>query len=207
MLRNDSVQTNPQEDHLHYHNDGLLDIFIGVGILVIGLGMLTDIYYVFMAILPAIMLPVWRDAKKKYTAPRMKYIQFTDADRAARKMTALLIGLLLAGMLVFLAGAMAALFWSQSDGLLPVPIMDILKEYYWMLLGACGALILSTIALLYRLKRYFVYAALTLAIYTFSYALSAPFWLTITLTGTTITTFGLAVLLRFMQDYPIEKHQ
>jgi hypothetical protein len=205
MLRNESVKTNPQEDYLHYHNDGMLDIFIGVGILVIGLGMLTEIYYVFIAILPAIMIPVWRDAKNKYTAPRMKYIHFAEADCLARRTTALLTGLLLAGMLVFLAGAMAAFLWSQSNGTLSVKVIDTIREYYWLLLGGCGALTFSAIASLYKQKRFFVYAVLTLAVYTSAYALSMPFWLTIILIGTTITISGSVVLLRFMQAYPIDK--
>ena len=206
MLRNDSVQTNPQEDYLHYHNDGLLDIFIGLGILVVGLGMLTDIYYVFIAILPAIMIPVWRDAKKRYTAPRMKTIHFPEADRIARRTMALLTGLLMAGMLVFLAGAMVALFGSHSNGLLPVWMQAFLKDNFGYLLGAFGALVLTSIAVLYKLKRYFVYAALTLAIFTITSALMAPFWLTIASTGITIALFGLVVLLRFKQEYPVENN-
>jgi len=206
MYRNESLQTNPQEDYLHYHNDGLLDIFIGLGILVVGLGMLTDIYYVFIAILPAIMIPVWRDAKKRYTAPRMKTIHFPEVDRIARRTMALLTGLLMAGMLVFLVVAMVVLFESQSNGLLPIWLQTFIKEYFWLLLGAFGAGVLSLIAWLYRLNRYFIYAALTLAICAIATLLSAPFWLTVVLTGATITFFGLAVLLRFMQDYPIEKN-
>jgi len=206
MYRNDSVQPNLQEDYLHYHNDGLLDIFIGLGILVVALGMLTDIYYVFIAILPAIMIPVWRDAKKRYTAPRMKTIHFPEVDRIARRTMALLTGLLMAGMLVFLVVAMVVLFESQSNGLLPIWLQTFIKEYFWLLLGAFGAGVLSLIAWLYRLNRYFIYAALTLAICAIATLLSAPFWLTVVLTGATITFFGLAVLLRFMQDYPIEKN-
>jgi len=203
MYRNDSVQTNPQADYLHYYNDGLLDIFIGVGIFTIGIAILLDISYVFIAILPAILIPVWRDAKKKYTAPRMKTIHFTEADRVARKTTALLTGLLLAGMLIFLVSVTAALFWSQATGLLPFWLRTFVKEYFWLLLSSLGALILCGIALLYKLKRYFVYAALTLAIFTITNALIAPFWLMIALTGITIALIGLVALLRFVQDYPI----
>ena len=205
MLRIDSVQTKQQEDYLHYHNDGLMDIYVGFGILMIGLGMHTDIYYVFIAILPAVFIPMWRESKKKYTAPRMKYIHFTEADRIARKTMALLTGLLLAGMLVFLAGAMVALFGSQSNGLLPVWMRAFLKDNFGLLLGTFGALVLTSIALLYKLKRYFVYAALTLVILTITSALNAPFWLTIASTGITIAIFGLVVLLRFKREYPVEK--
>lgn len=206
MLRNDSVQINPQEDYLHFHNDGPLDIFIGVSIVTIGLGMLTDIYYVFIAILPAVLIPIWRDIKKKYTAPRMKTIHFTEADRIAKRTMALLTGLLLAGMLVFLAGAMVALFGSQSNGLLPVWMQAFLKDNFGLLLGAFGALVLTSNAVLYKLKRYFVYAALTLAIFTITSELMAPFWLTIASTGITIALFGLVLLLRFKQEYPVENN-
>ena len=205
MLRNDSVQTKQQEDYLHYHNDGLMDIYVGFGILMIDLGMLTDIYYVFIAILPAVFIPMWRESKKKYTAPRMKYIHFPEADRIARRTMALLTGLLMAGMLVFLAGAMVALFGSQSNGLLPVWMQAFLKDNFGLLLGTFGALVLTSIALLYKLKRYFVYAALTLVILTITSALNAPFSLMIASTGITIALFGLVVLLRFKQEYPVEK--
>lgn len=205
MLRNDSVQTKQQEDYLHYHNDGLMDIYVGFGILMIGLGMLTDIYYVFIAILPAVFIPMWRRSKKKYTAPRMKYIHFPEADRIARRTMALLTGLLMAGMLVFFTGAMVALFGSQSNGLLPVWMQAFLKDNFGLLLGTFGALVLTSIALLYKLKRYFVYAALTLVILTITSALNAPFSLMIASTGITIALFGLVVLLRFKQEYPVEK--
>jgi hypothetical protein len=206
MLRNDIIQTNPQENYLHYHDDGLLDILIGMGIFMIGLGMLTDISFVFLSIIPAIWIPVWRDAKKRYTAPRMKYLHFTEAQRSAARTKAFLTVLLLAGILVFLAGAFAAVFWSQSTGVLPIWLQTLLKEYFWLFLGIFGAGVLSLIAWLYNLNRYFVYAALTLGIYTITYALKAPFWSSIVLTGGTITTCGSTVLLRFLREYPIEKH-
>lgn len=118
---------------------------------------------------------------------------------------ALLTGLLMAGMLVFLAGAMVALFGSQSNGLLPVWMQAFLKDNFGLLLGTFGALVLTSIALLYKLKRYFVYAALTLVILTITSALNAPFSLMIASTGITIALFGLVVLLRFKQEYPVEK--
>ena len=205
MLRNDSVQTNPQQDCLYYHDDGLLDIFIGIGVFIIGLGMLTDIPYVFFATLPAIWLPTWRDAKKRYTALRMKYIRFTEAQRMAGKTRAPLTGLLLAGVLVFLAGALAAVLWSRSNGLLPLWLQRFIQEYFWLLPGVFGAGVLSLFAWLYHLKRYFVYAALTLGIFTIASTLSAPFMLGIALTGISIALIGLLVFLRFIRTYPVEK--
>jgi len=205
MLRNDSVQSNPEQVYLDYHNDGLLDIFIGIGVFIIGLGLLTDIPYVFFATLPAIWLPAWRDAKKRYTAPRMKYIRFTEAQRMAMKTKALLTGLLLAGVVVFLAGALVPVLWSRSTGLLPLWLQSFIQEHFWLLPVVFGAGILSLLAWLYHLNRYFVYAALTLGIFTIASTFSAPFWLMFALTGISIALLGMMVFLRFVRTYPVEK--
>jgi hypothetical protein len=135
----------------------------------------------------------------------MQYIRFNEAQRMAAKTQAFLTGLLLAGVLVFLAGALAAVLWSRSTGLLPLWLQSFIREYFWLLPGVFGAGILSLLAWLYHLNRYFVYAALTLGIFTLTYALNAPFWLMIALTGMTIALLGLVVFVRFIRTYPVDK--
>jgi len=206
MLRNDSVLTNSQQDYLHYHNDGLLDIFIGLALIVVGFGLLTDIPYIFAFSIPTVFLPAWREAKKKLTSPRMASLHFTDAQRLANRTKALLVGLLLAGILFFLAFAMAAMLWTTSRGLLPAWLLTLLREYFWLVLSAFGAGVLSLIAWLYQQSRFFAYSAFTLVTCVLISALNLPFWLVVTLTGTVMAGFGFLVFRRFIQTYPLERH-
>jgi hypothetical protein len=66
--------------YMSYHQDGLLDIFVGVYILGFGLGVLADVIWrlgfgsIMPAILVAIILPIWIAAKRKINAENMLVI-------------------------------------------------------------------------------------------------------------------------------------
>jgi hypothetical protein len=71
---------------MSYHQDGLIDIFVGIYVLLFGSGILlltvTDFstWFVVPAIFPAIMIPVWISAKKRITMPRIGYVNFKWYD-------------------------------------------------------------------------------------------------------------------------------
>ena len=206
MLRTDNVVTNPQQDYLHYHNDGLLDIFIGLALIVVGFGMLTDIPYIFAFSIPTVFMPAWIEAKRKFTSPRMASLHITDAQRLANRTKALLVGLLLAGIVFFLAFAMVAVLLTESSGLLPAWLLTLLKEYSSLVLGVFWAGVLSLVARLYQQSRFFAYSAFTLLTCFLIAALNLPFWLVIAMIGSVMAGFGFLVLRRFICTYPLERH-
>ena len=92
---------------MSYHQDGLLDIFAGLYILGFGLGILMDVFWEFgfgvimPAILIATVLPIWIEAKRKITMPRIGFVNF--GTRGANKLTAVFIGTIVAGLFAFFA--------------------------------------------------------------------------------------------------------
>jgi hypothetical protein len=78
--------------YMSYHQDGLLDIFAGLYILGFGLGIIMDVLWEFgfgvimPAILIATVLPIWIEAKRKITMPRIGFVNF--GTRGANKLTA-----------------------------------------------------------------------------------------------------------------------
>jgi len=86
----------------HYWDDGLLDLFAAIGILLIGIFWLRDLP-VGAAIVPAWLVPLWNPLRKKIVEPRLGLVEFTEArDRQNRRMLQWVmyigIGLLILGI-------------------------------------------------------------------------------------------------------------
>ena len=69
MTNKTSLREIEKKTYMSYHQDGLLDIFVGVDILLVGIGILLltmtnfSMWFIVPAIFPAIMVPIWISAK------------------------------------------------------------------------------------------------------------------------------------------------
>ncbi len=88
-----SLESIEQEVYGSQHRDGLLDIFAGVGLLAIGISWLTD-YAWAGAIVPALLVPLWKPFRSRITEPRAGRVEFGAERRLLerRKMAALFAG-------------------------------------------------------------------------------------------------------------------
>jgi hypothetical protein len=74
-MKETSLREVEKRTCMSYHQDGLIDIFIGIYVLLFGLGILLrtlgdfGTWFVIPAIFPAIMVPIWVSAKKRITMP------------------------------------------------------------------------------------------------------------------------------------------
>jgi hypothetical protein len=84
--------------------DGLIDLFAGVGVLGIGISWLSE-FMVFSACLPALLIPLWAGVRKRITAPRAGSVVFTKKRMAKERRG--LWGLALLGVLGCLWGGVA----------------------------------------------------------------------------------------------------
>ena len=83
-----------------FYKDGLLDLFIGIGLALAGAWMFTERVWM-MGVYPAIMLPVWQETRKK-TLARLG-VQETRARMVYESRTrAVLLGMAIAGMVTLL---------------------------------------------------------------------------------------------------------
>jgi len=74
---------NPVESALFrsYWDDGLLDLFCGVGLLGVGIGFETDLV-VFAALMPVVLTPLWRPFRAWLVEPRGGYVRFSQSRRS-----------------------------------------------------------------------------------------------------------------------------
>ena len=117
-MREPSLREIEKRTYMSYHQDGLIDIFLGIYVLLFALGILlknltdSSMWTVAPGIFPAIMLPIWISVKKRITMPRIGYVKF--GTRRGGKLLAVIIGLMVAGLGAFMVFALASR--SQAEG-------------------------------------------------------------------------------------------
>jgi hypothetical protein len=203
VTKQDTLRDIEKKAYMSYHQDGLIDIVIGLYALAFGSGIILDIAYdfSFAAIMPAILfaiiLPIWMAAKRKITMPRIGFVKF--GTRGSNKLFAVFVGLMVAGLGVFFLFTVATTqngtpFW-----------LDILFQYGMIWIGLISAVMASLFAYSMGLKRLHGYGLLILVLCVSGYFLNIPFQYLLLATGSTIIISGAVLLVRFIHKYPLPK--
>ncbi len=204
MTKQDTLREVEKKAYMSYHQDGLIDMVIGLYALSFGLGIVIDRIWElnFAAIMPAILiaivLPIWIQAKRKITMPRIGYVKF--GTRGTNKLFAVFLGLMVAGLGVFFLFTMATVQNGRPEW-----IETILFQYGMIWIGLGAAVIGSLFAYTMGLKRLHGYGLLTLALFTSGYFLSFPFDYLLLVIGSVIIASGAVLLVRFIRRYPLPK--
>ena len=205
MTKQNTLREIEKKAYMSYHQDGLLDIVIGLYALAFGLGIAMDRIwgFSFAAIMPAILisivLPIWIQAKRKITMPRIGFVKF--GARGSNKLFAIFLGLAVAGLGVALA---FGVFMATGQNGTPF-LIEILFQYGMIWIGLGSAVIGSLFAYTMGLKRLHGYGLLTLALFASGHFLSVPFEYLLLTIGSIIITSGAALLMRFVRRYPLPK--
>jgi hypothetical protein len=199
-----SLREVEKRTYMSYHQDGLLDIFVGVYVLSFASGILlltlTDFstWFVIPAIFPAIMVPIWISAKRRITMPRIGYVKF--GGRGANKLTAIFIGLMVAGLGAF----MAFTFASESQAW-ALTLRNLIISNGMIIIGISAAAISSLFAYTMGLNRLYAYGLLTLVLFSAGHFTTIPFGYFLLTIGLVIIINGFALLMRFIRKYPLSQ--
>jgi len=201
MTKKTSLREIEKKTYMSYNQDGLLDIFVGVYILLFGIGILlltmTDFstWFVIPAIFPAIMIPIWISAKKRITMPRIGYVKFRSGG--ANRLMAIFIGLMVAGL-----GTFAIFTFSASEDW-ALTLMDLIVSNSMIIIGVGAAIISSLFAYTMGLKRLYGYGLLTFVLFITGYFVAIPFEYFLVTIGFVIVISGFVLLMRFIRKYPL----
>ena len=200
MAQNVSSKGHERRAYMSYHQDGLLDLLIGLGLLLAGIYALVDLDMPLGAVWVVLWLPIWLSAKKSITARRIPDIEVSEEQydgmwRAAAFAIAALVLLVLAGL---------AVLWGRNAGLLPEWSLAALAEYLTVVLGLIGALVFAVAAWLSGLNRLYAYSLLTAVAFVGGYLLGAPFALAVTVVAAVVTVWGAVLLVRFVRTHPVQ---
>ena len=196
MNENIDLKKLERKAFVSYHQDGLLDLFLGALLAAWGLTMetaLTGMAGVWFVVL----FPVFLLARRRITYPRLGYAQFTKDRRNRRKLTALFT-------VTALMGLMAAFLWSSQS----FPgLRDWLHRYIVIFFGGLIAAVLLFKAGISGVRRLYLYAAVILAAFAASQWSSVRFQYSFIVSGAVILVSGAVVLARFLRRYPVRQEE
>jgi hypothetical protein len=204
VTKQNTLRDIEKKTYMSYHQDGLLDIVIGLYALAFGLGIVADkildinFAVIYPGIMIAIVLPIWIAAKRKITMPRIGYVNI--GTKGTNKLFALFLGLAVAGLGVFFLFTMMTFQNGRPEW-----IETILFQYGMIWIGLGAAIIGSLFAYTMGLKRLYGYGLLTLALFVVGYFLAVPFEYLLLLIGGIIITNGAVLLVQFIHKYPLKK--
>jgi hypothetical protein len=189
--------------YMSYHQDGLLDIFVGVYILGFGLGIWADMivgFFGFGSIMPAILiatvLPIWIAAKRKITMPRIGFVKFGPGGTT--KLTAIFIGLMVVGLGVFFVFTFASF---QSGSL---QLHDLIIQNGMLIVGFGSLAVCVLFGYSMGLKRLYAYGLLALIALVIGHFIGIFFAYILVALGTTVVATGVALLISFVRKYPLQ---
>ena len=201
MTEKNSLREIEKKTYMSYHQDGLLDIFVGVYILLFGIGILLmtmtnfSTWFVIPAIFPAIMIPIWISAKKRITMPRIGYVKF--GSRGANKLMAVLVGLMVFGL-----GTFMVFSFSSSQGW-ALSLRNLIISNGMIIIGVAAASISSLFAYTMGLKRLYAYGLLTLVLFFTGHFIIIPLEYFLATIGLAVLITGFVLLMRFIRKYPL----
>ena len=180
---------------LNYHKDGILDIYLGMGIA------FTSV--IFFNLFPGMMgipvlLPIlYAASKKQFTIPRLGYVKFNEKTGRARNSTTLAV---LLGIISLLAG----IFVFKSQIATGTSFVEPLILNWQITIAVLLLGIFSLFGYVTELKRMYLYAIVSFVVFTSGLILPMPGYLLIITVGGVVCLNGIIHLYKFTNQYPLE---
>ncbi|MBC8224698.1 hypothetical protein H8E65_08925 [Candidatus Bathyarchaeota archaeon] len=183
--------------YLSYHEDGLIDILIGLGLLAAGLYFYAGMFWLVGSMI-AIYVPIYMSIKKRITFPRIGQVEFSKSRTGRAKNTYyFLVAINVVGVVV------GFVFWNAFSSEIRPEWMYVMIDNYAIVLGIVGAFIFAVVAWITDLTRFHWYAALTLVSLGSANFIASPFIGHVVALGFIITVAGYLQLQKFKGKYPI----
>ena len=199
-MKNIDLKEIERRAYLTYHKDGILDIYLGLGIMAVATVFFFEVFVTSTGII-AILPILYAGSKKQFTIPRLGYVKFSQstAGRARNSMTlALLLGSV---------SAVAGLFAFYSVISTGYSFIEPLIANWKITIAVILLVVFSLFGYVSDLRRMYYYGLLSSIVFVSGIFLPLPGYMLILLVGGIISINGMALLYRFTQEYPIEKGQ
>lgn len=186
--------------YLTYHKDGILDIYLGMGIMAVATVFFFEVFVTSTGII-AILPILYAGSKKQFTIPRLGYVKFSQST-LGRARNSITLALLLGSM-----SAVAGLFAFYSVISTGYSFIEPLIANWKITMTVILLVVFSLFGYVSDLRRMYYYGLLSSIVFISGIFLPVPGYILILLVGGIISINGMALLYRFTQEYPIEKGQ
>ena len=184
--------------YLSYHQDGLVDVFLGIGLIVIGIifhPILGEHVPAVAMVMMMLFVFVYAALKRAITITRMGYVEFLPKRKTRFSLLILILVLITNIPLVIIVLVTA------GQQISPV-VFYFVTNYLLVILSLYGAGLFILIGILSEIRRFFGYAVATLIVFIFSYFLFLHFCLPVIGVGIIITIVGFFQLAWFLRKFP-----
>ena len=181
--------------YITYQQDGLLDIFIGLGIAFAGLFLWAGLVWLVGIFVP-VFTPTFQAARRRFVQTRIGYQDQNPRGQVQTQKLVFSITLLLG--ILFLAGIMMFLAYDMMSG----AVNAWLRQHFLLVLGAIFGSVWVFAGTTLKNVRFYAYGAFTFAVLCAAQFGAVPFWLALTILGGIIVIVGLLMLFRFLRRYP-----
>jgi len=189
MAQSEALQNLEKRVYTSFHDDGLIDIFLGIFFAIDGILMLTDnAAFVGITVLLLFMVP---PMKNLLTVPRIGTVKFSRPRQTRLAKTYILT--LVLGLLVFLI----FIIYQPGTG-----IREWVREYFDLVFGGLFIIFAGIAATLTNQKRFVAYTALVAIIFTSGHFVGWSFPTSLIILGTIVSGTGFGYLIKFLRDHP-----
>jgi len=199
-MENIDLKEIERRAYLTYHKDGILDIYLGMGIMTLASVFFFEVFVSTGTSGIMVLLPIlYAASKKQYTIPRLGYVKFSQSTmgRARNSVTlALILGSMsaIAGLFAFYSVLSTGINWIEP-----------LIVNWKITLAAILLVVFSLFGYVSDLRRMYYYGMLSLILFVSGMFLPIPGYMLILAVGGIISINGITLLYRFTKEYPIEK--
>ncbi len=196
MNKTTDLKTIERQAYLSYHQDGLIDLFVGGALFSIALliWLLPESWFFLIGSL-VVMSSLYAAVKKKITVPRMGYVEFSSVRRQKTQY----IFLVFVMILVF-ANILTIIAWLFPS--LGVLIFE--SMFTILLIGLIGGGLLLFIGSISDIKRFHAYSILFLGSAVFTFFIPVLAVLPLISLGIVMMIYGSSLLYRFVKQFPKE---
>jgi len=188
-----TLKNMKRKTYLAYHQDGLIDLVIGLGIAGFAISAALDSESSMLAYTPFLFFTT---LKNRITVPRLGFVQFTPTLKMSDKQRNVLIIVLAA--LSLLGGLAAGFFVARNNNL-----NAFYEQNTPLIITVIGASLLIMMGFVVKLNRLFIYAAASLLIVFAGNAMSVHPGIYASILALGILLNGSLLLGRFLKKYPL----
>jgi hypothetical protein len=183
--------------YLSYHEDGLIDIVLGIGLFIASLWAYVEMIWLMGGMIVS-LTPMYMGLKKKYTFPRIGEVTFSrDRTRRSQNSMTFLVIMNVVGVLV------GFVFWMGFSGDTRPQWMLLMVDNFPLVIGVAGAVIWAVVGHFSDLTRFYRYAAATLVVICSANFIPTPFVAHMLLLSVIVTVLGFLQFQSFRRKYPI----
>ncbi len=197
MSANKDFNTLKRKVYLAYHQDGILDLTAAIVLLGFGTSMAikSDVFLILGVILAAQYVLM----KQHITIPRFGYVRFVPQEKTLMQLW-FLMGL---GVLVLFVVLVLNILLSNRPN---SPEMQTwIQQYHMVPLSAMLFGLPALVAAVFLgLKRFYLYAVLTVGLSAMGAWLNIETFIPILATGLVVLAFGIGLLSSFLKQHPVD---